>query len=86
MDASITADRSGTPELIARNKEKMMDARRCEAEVRELATMQEELARMRENNDTQEVKAMDDGLISGPVVPPPRSKSGEYGTTSKAME
>ena len=72
-------------EIIARNKEKMMDARRKEAEVRELATMQSELERIRAMNDSQEGKAIADGTVQGPVVPLPRSKSGEYGTTSKSM-
>ncbi len=78
---------AGEPEsqIIARNQKKILDARRKEAEVHELAAMQNELERLRSLNDTDESKAIAEGVVQGPVVPLPRSKSGDYTRTSKAM-
>ena len=72
-------------QLIARNQQKILDARRKEAEVRELAAMQKELERLRSLNDTTESQAIAEGVLQGPVVPLPRSKSAEYTGASKEL-
>eukprot|EP01043_Picozoa_sp_COSAG02_P040016 COSAG02_NODE_3205_length_7171_cov_18.044118_1_plen_504_part_00 len=78
---------AGEPEsqIIARNQQKILDARRKEAEVHELAAMQNELERLRSLNDTDESQAIAEGVVQGPVVPLPRSKSGDYTAASKAV-
>ena len=72
-------------QIIARNQKKILDARRKEAEVRELAAMQKELERLRSLNDTNESQAIAEGVLQGPVVPLPRSKSADYTGASKEM-
>ena len=73
------------PALAVVTGSTVAEAQAREKEVRELAAMRGELERMKAANDSEEGSLQAAGKISGSVVPEARSKSGDYGTATKAM-